>query len=102
MKMPIERAIATIFVSAVLNFMNQFPDIYSGKQKFTDGLISALQNTEVSFLQSNLLDEALKDIPTGLGRMALKTAFATCYQAGTNALVKIVEAIYEILSSIQR
>jgi RHS repeat-associated protein len=63
----------TFLASASANFLAEVPEIFSGKQGFLDGVTNALQNTEVSFLQSNLLNEAFTGFP-GLARAAMKSS----------------------------
>jgi fibro-slime domain-containing protein/RHS repeat-associated protein len=94
-------ALINLFASAMMNFLAEIPEVFTGEKSIYDGISNALQNTEVSFLQSNLVNEAIKDFPTALGRTAVKTALALAYQSGTDAILKIIQAMTDILGIIK-
>ncbi len=89
---PVQSALTISLASLGTNFLTQLPGALAGETSWLDAISTALQNTEVAFLQGNLINEVIKDFPTALGRTAVKTALAASYQAGTDAFLKIIAA----------
>jgi hypothetical protein len=94
---PVQKALAISLASLGTNILTQLPGYFAGETSLLDGISTAIQNTEVAFLQGNLFNEAIKDFPTALGRTAVKTALAASYQAGTDAFLKIITAATDLL-----